>query len=895
MKIKSLLIFALSVTLSFNSVAQSKVLYEKSATEKYIIRSGSTDNSAKRAILKRIGKGNSLSTNAVKLNFSFLETHEILKSQNNITFNVRLSQVKITGNTNYRGFPVGEFLLPSKMSLKMDWKNEKGKLLNSYTFSHIDVSGRGTSQLVNKTVTDSTDNEDYMIITKQMNFLYSSKQQSEFSRKADLIDQYYAELKTIKNKKLAIERINRNEETLRHLKRIEVIFDYRDLAAKTIEYAQGVEQLNFYTTLPLNRTDPENIKQAVENLISKSKVLLHSSEHIISELHIIYHERGLEMLARGKHDAADRLFRKSIKTKPEFAPPHYQIAKMLYNAGYTADAVNEVFEIRGMNPDPLTKQLTVELAQGIYNDYILEAADLNSAKKYDAALSVLNSAKRLCNDFPEVECRADMDEQHDRAIWGKFNILLAKSDNVFRQNKLYDAEQLLLAAKDYREQHIAVLQNEEDIARRFGNIYYKFIDFGRKETTKKDFLQALKDLAEARRICKSYREVQCSDDLDIAFKNARNGQYDKLLDKARRSFSQSQLDNSDNELADAKSYRMQYSLKLNLKEDKLLLDIKQKRYDNAIEAGLRNEKSENYKKALEHYDNAKFIASNYKLRINTYLNRYIKKASENYILQICANGERNVKANVLPEARQLYSLGIDVQTMYKQLSNLKVNKALSQLKDKIFKQKCVNAQTKYDNLFSEALVNISAERYIAGTKKLDEAIIHAQNFSDCSIRSESAADKKAEVADAVSYEKSMNSVKGHISDGRYQSAISAYLATGKLYADKNIKRFDITHLALYDFIMKEKDGFFTNVAAEYYTDKHDYKKGMELLKVLKGSDFKRSKTKIVQTKLGTALAAADFKNNPKGKWKTGVARYTAGDRYYKYLKRAYRKEWKRLD
>jgi len=895
MKKSILILFAVAMFANLQTSAQSKVIFERTETAKYVIRSTSADNLAKKAIMSRLAKGYSKSPSSLKINFSFQETKQILKNNQNLTFLVSLSRMKITGDTKYKGFPVGEFLIPAQMSMDLDWKKKNGTLMQNYKFNRINVKAKGVTEAVNKTVRDSTGSSFYIIKTKNKNFIYEASAQRKFEKKANYIDQYYSEIDKIERKVKAIEKINPNEETMRHLEHIEVVYDYKDLASKSLVFAENIERKDFYTSLPLNRIDPMQMKQKVENLISKSKALLHSAEHIISELHLIYYDKGMEEITHGHFGEADRFFKLSIKQKPEFTPPHYQIAKMLYNSGHTADAVNEIFEIRGMNPDPQTKQLTIELGNGIYRDYVLLAADLNNARKYDQALSVLKSAKMLCTDFPEVACRATMDAEYEKAIWGKYDIILANADNQFNNKKLYDAEQILLSAKDFKDMNSYVIKTNEDIIKRLEKIYFKHIDIGNALISRKDFNKSLKSLEEAQRICSTYPELVCTQELNQSFFDARMGEYSQMLTKAENSYNANRIDDSERNLNSAISYRKQYNLTKDEYENILFKKIQQKRYDNAIKKGLLYEKSHNYKEALSEYDKARSISGLATISTNKYLTRYIEKASENYILQLCSSGEREVLVNKLPQARSFYTKAIDIQNIYNHNSTKQVNAALEQLKDKIFKQECVNAQDKFNGIMSQATKHIAGKRYIKATEKINEALLHAQKFSFCGINTQNANNTKSDIADGVSYEGNMNEVKNNIRSQRYQAAINSYISTSELFDSKNIKRYNIVHKELYDFILQERNGSFSNVAAEYYTDKNEFAKALQLLKTLKSSSFSRSSTKVVQTKLGTALASKDFKNTPTQEWKTGVAHYTAGDRYYKYLKKAYKKQWKRLD
>ena len=68
-----------------------------------------------------------------------------------------------------------------------------------------------------------------------------------------------------------------------------------------------------------------------------------------------------------------------------------------------------------------------------------------------------------------------------------------------------------------------------------------------------------------------------------------------------------------------------------------------------------------------------------------------------------------------------------------------------------------------------------------------------------------------------------------------------------------------------------------------------------LIKVLSTRVYKRKYTKVNQKLLGIVLASRDFKQNSAGNYKANTSKYTGDDKYFKYFKKAYKKQWKTLD
>jgi hypothetical protein len=234
-----------------------------------------------------------------------------------------------------------------------------------------------------------------------------------------------------------------------------------------------------------------------------------------------------------------------------------------------------------------------------------------------------------------------------------------------------------------------------------------------------------------------------------------------------------------------------------------------------------------------------------------------------------------------------------MQGEYNLLDDREINKALAALKDKIFKQECINAQNEYDQIMARAASLESTKDYISCDNTLNEALSYAGQYPNCGIITKYATDKKNEISDAVNYGKKINTSFASVKNSDYQSAINQYIDATEFYISKNVGRFGIQHDDLYSFVLKQNSNF-VNFAIGWYIDTKDFKKAEELLKVLKTRNYDKSYTENNQKRFAALMAQKDFSENPTGDYKSNIIKYFGEDKFFKYFAKEYKKQWKKL-
>jgi len=889
---KKLLLSASFILASFIfTFSQSQIIFNKTDTKSYLIRYEQGGNNIKNQILKKLAKAYKKPVGSVQLTFSFKQKRQILKRGNKLEFNASMNDITLSGDNMYREFNVGKTLIPGKISFTLQWL--KGNtIINTYAFNNIVVSNKFIS-LVNMTTNDSLQGGNHKIRLVNKVFDYTLLNQQKFNTQVNLIDDYYDENIIARNKIRRLNNINIDENYLKNLENLNDLYRFRDTANHYIKYVANVKQKNFYKKLRLNTFDPAGLKNKLNRVTSKANNLRNICVNIIENFDRIYYERGLEMLAQHKPSRADYFFNKSLEINPKFAPSHFQLARLYYNSGHLDKAVNKVFEIRGMNPDTETKLQTVELARGIYGDLLLDASEFNNSNRFDDAFAALDRAEEICREFPEVHCRQSMDIEFSRAINGKYQLILRDIDVNLRNNNLNEAQKLINIGLDYANKNRTFISNNNDVADRISNLYSKYIANGKKYIFQYNYNAAINELDNAARICNGYKEISCTSELTNTFLDARNGMYNSYIKQAESNFRKANNNKAEDFINQAIAYREKYNLKQNAKEDRLFLDIKQSIYANLIDDGKSLSNMGNYKNALAKYDEADELEKSYGLRSNTKLKTYINTAATKMVTQVIDNGENKVKVNNLSSARTLYSDAKSIVSKYSLDNNSIIRNKLAGLKEKIFERECINAQNAYNKYSNEAMNLIANKKYIDADNKIDKAFSHSESYAQCEIDTRTLQERKDYISPAVKYLKKTISVNEYIKRNNFKTATTVYMSAEEYYKVQNLKNFGINHILLFDFIQSSYTSYII-YGVGFYNHNKEFNKALDLLRELSRRKAKKKYSKEAQTSLATDMATHDFGQNPNGNYKSNIARYTAGDKFLKYFKKAYKKQWKRL-
>ncbi len=870
------------------------VRFTETITDKSKIKStASTNNSS---VMQLVAAVNSNTSPTITIDYTI--KLEIVHQNQEQKLKVFVQINSLKSSATYKGFPISD-IYPSQVSFNLKHL-KNGEAIQTYVGSDIEVQGLSTAA-VSKSVTveqypDPTGakSPSYKLEISDINFIYSKKDKDELDKKIKNIEKYYSASANIQTAINKVDKIKIDKANLLAMDNLEDFLDYKSFATENIGTCNKLKSEGFFAALSVGSNDPEDLKGKSELLKIKSTELLKNSEEIISQFDELFYLKGMDMLKVNKTQMAQFYFNKSISYNSKYAPSHYQIAKINYDNDNYTGALEIIDKILKMTPDTKTLGLTNDLTNIIYSDYVDFADSYNTRKDYDNALTWLNSARELCNKYNAITCSPAMETAYQTAHNGKYQTLLANTDAAYRLNKLSDAETTLDIASKYQITNKTYIPNNDEIVKRHNDILLKYISNADLSFASKKYDKALEDYLNAQRVGKSASYLTAPEDLTQKIFNTRTAIYTEKVDKAHTAYKDNNLDLAESIIAEANTYQRTYYLTTDTRIDKLVIDIKQTRYNKHIADALSKVEVRDYETALTFFTKAKEIQKGYAITPNAKLDNYYYDAAKALTLQKIEEGEKKVNINDLAAARALYMRANELKIKYELSADKDVTAAITALNDKIFQQECLNYRAEYDDHYKKAVNYIFTLDYIAADTELKLASEVTSKHPECMIDATNATYKKKEIEDAVIYQTAIKEANQEVSKGSYSTAINKYLEAQYLHTNKELEEnFGLTHTELYDYIAQNKNEFIY-FAVKYYIDDKQIQKSLTLLQLLQKKAYPKKYTKINQIYLGSELATYDHADNPNLIVKEKITEYTADDSWYKYFAKAYKTQVKKL-
>ncbi len=469
---------------------------------------------------------------------------------------------------------------------------------------------------------------------------------------------------------------------------------------------------------------------------------------------------------------------------------------------------------------------------------------------------------------------------------------------------------LQLALIDYRNNNYnSAIAKADDILFRFdpdpdtrrltyqllGDLYESILDKGVQQINEKEYHKALEFYDNAKNICDKYSNVRCNDELFKGIRTAKNGIYNDYLKDAQNFLDKKQFDKAEQSIADAIKYQRNNNNDIN--DDsaarKILKEITRERYFTKIEEGKQALANKQYESALNSFDTASQMETDYGFSPNAELPSLKTNAARPLIFIKLDKGDSLVNSNKLTEARNSIRNIADMQAKYSLATEKIFNKRLEELRKKIFSQQCENAQREFDELYLHGKDALLIPDYI----KADDFFISAEKVNDenkdCGVNIREIVKEHSAIIPAATYLKKLAQVNVKQKEGDYRNAEITYNEVTKYYSDNNVSRFNISHESFYDYLLYKANNGFLFYAGEQYTSRDELDKALNIFRLLisRNYDYRQLKGSLYQ--LGIKIGKKDKLEHPGEKYSNDYVReYSNRDRKMKSFEKGYKKGWK---
>jgi hypothetical protein len=399
----------------------------------------------------------------------------------------------------------------------------------------------------------------------------------------------------------------------------------------------------------------------------------------------------------------------------------------------------------------------------------------------------------------------------------------------------------------------------------------------------------LKELEYNSQVCAG---CQLPPQFHVWMREAREGIYMQLLDKAGRLMEADELPESEQVYRQAVEMRLRegYRIEKSISEARLEVAFNQVHYDDLYDEGLRNYEKKEFVSALYYFNKAEFIGRSGVSRLNPQLFDKRQDAARQVILSLLSDGRLKAWANDFPGTettlRRINGMLSDYQ--FADSDSLRI--MYIELEESVLRSECVNIFTQYNELMIRVGEAEKIGDYILAYSAADEAVILSMNNLKCRIRDEEAWYQKMRLETLADYQELERQVE-LLSRKSVPEYIDAYHELRRFYNKHKLLDKGVVFVSLAEMTMKQEEiGFLTDMI-DHYIYLKDYEMALRLLIRMNELKAGRREVKVQQVKLGKAMAQRDALMAVGSKPWELLAGYADDNKWFRDFRTSYKKTW----
>ena len=675
---------------------------------------------------------------------------------------------------------------------------------------------------------------------------------------------------------------------------IEMLKIYEQSIEGNLELFNKIHKERYVSKLSLKVNDPINLQTHLGQTEEKNKRVKKDIERSLNFMHITYYKKGMDWLKWGDKNKAKQFFEKSISEDDRYAPPYYELAKTDFNN----KKYNKVMDmchlvLNKLKPDTDTRYNCVKLSESIIYTYIDSINSLIDEKEYDKALSLLNKCENYATTMPGVKKFEEFDEINEKLFNVYYSNFAEQINKQIEKKQLYKALNNTDSLIAFREAHARYIQNAKQEHIVLNNLYDKWIEQGLVYQKNNMSDSSLRAFTQAAFLCNKYETVYCSDSLNNLIFTSKVNVYNDMIKTCDTLLNNQLADSTIVLLAIADSFRVENKINKNKRVDALFIQSQQIKYNQCIELGYNQYLKNKTTEALGYYEQAKAIDEKYTIAIDTSLRSKIVEAAQSNIITLCTQGEILIEAFNFSKATLKLKNAEYIYESYNMSSDEKSREAINSLKNKIETGKCEEKQHLYNIQVLASKKFIEKKEFIHASNALDKAKDIANN-DGCELVDSITNRIAKNISAMLYYQRRMVKIDNELSLKKYHNTINDYINLTAYYIDSCENNFGIEHMKLYDYISTNKNSGLIDFGVRYYVQLNKEDTALLLLNILHSRRYIVTWSKQSQIELGVKLARQDIEQDLNQNPEIKILEYTNGKKWYRYLKRAYLKEWNSL-
>ena len=437
MKTQLLTLIALMLFGAKATFGQELIVFENTKPEAYLVRhqADGLRQPIANFFLSTLSKGNNkplAQTEFILVHDEFLRMTKLNASQYQVF--ATLKNFRITGDTRYRGFDMGQTLLPTHVKYSIERLNSQGQVLESWDFNSVKMSGN-TVIIANFKGTDSTQTfPNTSLRVRDKSFVYNKGAKLPFTNLVATIDEYYQAGPELEGLYTELRKIDPMD--MDHLDEQETNLN------ALLAQCELLRKANYPQRLQLSaQNDPANFLGQFSEIDAYGQELAANLANTRRNLPSLYHQRGLAALNNNDRPAAVTQFNLALQEDPNFTPALLELARVSYQEGDAANASSKLLKLfKGFQMDEATRNSALALAKTIYENDLGNAAYAVKQDRFADALAELRAASKLCEGIKGLTCSLQLEMLENQAHLGIYQQLLATGSRLLQSGDLAAAE-----------------------------------------------------------------------------------------------------------------------------------------------------------------------------------------------------------------------------------------------------------------------------------------------------------------------------------------------------------------------------------------------------------------------------------------------------------------------
>lgn len=814
------------------------------------------------------------------LTYKLEVTSKVSRTGGQILITIDNKKLEQGSDNKYKSFSINQVLVPSLFNAEFVLLSGDDKELKRWTVEneHFDAERNMVRYYYDGEVEQGCK---LRIVQIDLHFSKSGAREAEDF--ITLIDNYF-------NTDARLNMIEQELDLVR-TDTIELLEQFRQQTIDNVAVFNNIKSAHYSTKLDLENNDPISLLSHLSRAEQLNRNIKKKVEYALNHMWETYYAKGMDYLNGGKGDKAEEMFGKSIEAKPNYAPPHYQLSLMDFDAKLYDNVLDTCARVvTDMNPDSDTRYNTIKLAERVMYIFIDSVNGYISRQDVEGGFRMLTVCKDYCKRIKGIRTFEEFD-QLSAALYGTIHSKLIKqAQDLFAEKELKESTIYADSAAQLRAEYPNFDIDSKSEIKLLNDLYVAWIDYGKSVSVEQPE-EALMAFDQATAICRKYSFVECSAELEKLAFESRTHKYAQLLAEVSAVVEEEFADSALVLLGSAEAYRQKWELQRLALADELATAAYQVKYDGLMHEGDDAMTRKQPREALAFYASALAINKSQPIVADTAWVAKNKKASVLYVVQLCNLGISYANALQMGNAGQQYNLALAVAENGMVTKDKEVQAALSDLSAALSDGECSKAWFDYNVQVGSAERLIKQKEFIKARTSLSKAAGIARANYKCNLTDSVVQKRSDDIETICEYQQMVNSIQPLLEQKEFAKALETYVAATEFFADSCKNKFGIRHKPVYDYVFENQYSGLLDAGVVYFAEINELKKSLKLLDELYRRYYEPMWTRESQSKLGIELARRDFRRHPGADPKVKVLDYTRGDKWYNNLKKAYLQEW----